>query len=162
VNGVTAGQQFYVQVTGADTTAFDTGNYALTLNLGTGALPAVTLPNIPVLNGLIRYGGHGSSMSASDEVEEYDFYSINAAAEARDAGQVHHGMFDPLASNGAAGAAHDTVSILVTPEVPGGTLGGSAADLQRLSDLALASARPFVLLQAGDAFGATFLSAFGH
>ena len=47
VSGVTAGQQFYVKVQGADTTAFSTGAYALTLNFGNGASPTVPLPHDP-------------------------------------------------------------------------------------------------------------------
>jgi hypothetical protein len=59
--GVTPGQVFYVKVTGADTTAFGTGAYALTLNLGAGPLPSVTPPNTSVLDGLLTTGGSGLS-----------------------------------------------------------------------------------------------------
>jgi len=51
VTNVGAGQQFYVKVAGADTTPFGTGAYAMTLNLGTGATPAVPLPYTTLANG---------------------------------------------------------------------------------------------------------------
>jgi hypothetical protein len=45
ISNVAAGQRFYVKVGGADTTAFGTGAYALTLNFGTGPSPTVVSPN---------------------------------------------------------------------------------------------------------------------
>lgn len=42
---------YYVEVQGADTSVFSTGDYALTLNVGTGSNPTVPLPNTQVLNG---------------------------------------------------------------------------------------------------------------
>jgi hypothetical protein len=45
INGVTAGQAFYVKVGGANTSAFGTGAYALTLNFGTGPAPTVSSPD---------------------------------------------------------------------------------------------------------------------
>jgi hypothetical protein len=50
VNNVTAGQQFYLKVNGTGSPVND-GEYALVLNLGTGSMPAVTLPNTQLLNG---------------------------------------------------------------------------------------------------------------
>jgi predicted Zn-dependent protease len=57
VNGVTAGQLFYVKVSGADKTAFGTGAYALTANFGTGPSPAAVPPNTQLLNGAVLQGG---------------------------------------------------------------------------------------------------------
>ncbi len=51
VSGVSAGQTFYVKVTGADTTAFGTGTYALALNFGTGSTPTAAPPNTQTANG---------------------------------------------------------------------------------------------------------------
>jgi hypothetical protein len=45
ISGITAGQSFYVKVAGADSTAFGTGAYALTLNFGTCPSPSVSQPN---------------------------------------------------------------------------------------------------------------------
>jgi hypothetical protein len=39
IKGVSPGERFYVKVTGADSTAFSTGEYALNLNFGTGSAP---------------------------------------------------------------------------------------------------------------------------
>jgi hypothetical protein len=62
VSGVGPGQTFYVKVTGADTTAFSIGAYALTLNLGTGPLPGVPLPNTQTANGAVTTGGGGVAL----------------------------------------------------------------------------------------------------
>jgi hypothetical protein len=59
VTGVTAGQVFYLKVTGADTTAFGTGAYALTLNFGAGANPTVPRPNTQTAEGNPLTGGGG-------------------------------------------------------------------------------------------------------
>jgi hypothetical protein len=67
VSNVTAGERFYVKVAGADTSAFGTGAYALTLNLGTGASPAVPLPNTQTLNGNPLSGGGGQANQVEQE-----------------------------------------------------------------------------------------------
>ncbi len=45
---ITAGSTYYIRVAGADTSAMGTGNYAITINTGTGASPTVPLPNTQV------------------------------------------------------------------------------------------------------------------
>jgi hypothetical protein len=64
-NKVTAGQQFYVKV--ADASAFGTGAYALTLNLGTGPSPTVPLPNTTLANGSPISAGGGQANTVSAE-----------------------------------------------------------------------------------------------
>src|SRR5262249_55727359 len=64
IAGVTAGQHYYVKVSGAETRtgswqAFNTGQYALTLNFGTGPSPSVPLPNTSTPNGNPPSGGGG-------------------------------------------------------------------------------------------------------
>jgi hypothetical protein len=59
VSGVVAGQTYYVQVQGADTTAFSTGTYALALNFGTGATPTEAAPVTTTANGSPLSGGGG-------------------------------------------------------------------------------------------------------
>lgn len=59
VTGVTPGQVFYVKVAGADSTAFGTGAYALTLNLGSGDAPVVPLPDTQTAIGNPIQGGGG-------------------------------------------------------------------------------------------------------
>ena len=56
-----SGEQFYVKVQGADTTAFSTGNYAMTLNFGNNASPTVPLPNTTVPNGNPLQAGGGQA-----------------------------------------------------------------------------------------------------
>jgi hypothetical protein len=51
ITGVTAGTKYYVKVAGADSSAFGTGAYALTLNFGSGSSPTVPLPNTQLLDG---------------------------------------------------------------------------------------------------------------
>jgi hypothetical protein len=71
VNGVTAGQVLYVRVAGADTTAFGTGRYAMMLNFGSGADPAVLLPNTQVANGTPLQGG-GSQTNPTPQLNLYN------------------------------------------------------------------------------------------
>jgi hypothetical protein len=63
IPGVYSGEQFYVKVQGADTTAFSTGNYAMTLNFGSGTSPTVPLPQTITLNGNPLSGGGGEADS---------------------------------------------------------------------------------------------------
>jgi hypothetical protein len=63
IPNVSSGEQFYIKVQGADSTAFSTGNYAMTLNFGTGASPTVPLPNTMTLNGCPLSGGGGQADS---------------------------------------------------------------------------------------------------
>jgi hypothetical protein len=67
LGGVSAGQQYYIKVQSAVTTAFGTGAYALTLNLGSGPAPTVPLPNTQVLNGtpLMSGGADAESVPAA-------------------------------------------------------------------------------------------------
>jgi len=59
VNGVSAGQQFYVKVAGADTSVFSGGKYAMTINFGSAGSPTVPLPNTQTVNGSQLSGGGG-------------------------------------------------------------------------------------------------------
>jgi hypothetical protein len=68
VGGVAPGAAYYVVVQGADTSAFSTGTYALTLNLGTGPNPTVPLPNTQRPNGSPLQSGGGVPM-ATDGID---------------------------------------------------------------------------------------------
>jgi hypothetical protein len=59
IHGVTAGQRFYVKVGAADSTAFGTGDYALTLNFGEGPSPTVGSPNTQTSDGSTTSTGGG-------------------------------------------------------------------------------------------------------
>jgi hypothetical protein len=48
---VTPGEQFYVKVSGADSTVFSIGEYALTLNFGVGLSPIVPIPVTTLADG---------------------------------------------------------------------------------------------------------------
>jgi len=58
--GVSPSQLFYVKVTGADTSAFSTGAYAVTFNFGSGSSPVVPLPDTETPNGSPLHAGGGS------------------------------------------------------------------------------------------------------
>jgi len=62
INNVTFGEQFYIKVTGVDSSAFSTGAFALTLNFGTGSGPTVKLPNTQTANGSPLTGGGGLNL----------------------------------------------------------------------------------------------------
>jgi hypothetical protein len=69
VSSVTAGQQMYIKVSPYDSTAFGVGAFAMTLNFGSGANPAVPLPNTETLNGnpLSTGGGQPDSPPPPDQ-----------------------------------------------------------------------------------------------
>jgi len=63
IPGISAGSTYYVKVAAADSTAFGTGKYALTLNMGTGASPTVPMPNTQTVNGNPPSGGGGQAFN---------------------------------------------------------------------------------------------------
>jgi hypothetical protein len=69
ISGVTAGQQFYVKISGVDSSAFSTGAFALTLNFGTGSGPTVPLPNTQTANGTPLSGGGGLAIGGGGDGE---------------------------------------------------------------------------------------------
>jgi hypothetical protein len=66
-NKVSAGQVIYIKVGGADTTAFGTGAYGLTMSFAGAPLPTVLLPNTQVFNGSPLSGGGGDPNADSNE-----------------------------------------------------------------------------------------------
>jgi hypothetical protein len=66
-NKISAGQQFYVEVTGADTTALGTGKYALTMSFAGNPLPTVPPPNTELANGSPLSGGGGQANAIDQE-----------------------------------------------------------------------------------------------
>jgi hypothetical protein len=66
ITGVSAGQQFYVKVAGAESTSFGTGAYALTFAFAGIAPPPVPLPNTQVFNGSPIQGGGGSNLNSGN------------------------------------------------------------------------------------------------
>jgi hypothetical protein len=76
VNNAVPGQQYYVAVTGADATAFGTGNYNLTVNFGSGSAPTVTSPVTPLVNGAVLSAGGGLALTVV-QAEPPDFLEID-------------------------------------------------------------------------------------
>jgi hypothetical protein len=69
ITGVLPGDQFYIQVTGADTTAFSTGNFGLSVSFLSASTPKVTLLNTQVLNAAVPTGGGAIALAAMDLME---------------------------------------------------------------------------------------------
>ncbi|MEA2502653.1 MAG: large repetitive protein, partial [Actinomycetota bacterium] len=69
VSGLTAGQQLYVKVQGADNTAFSTGKYALALNFGNGQTPTAVSPVVQIWEGnpISAGGGVADGVGESDD-----------------------------------------------------------------------------------------------
>jgi predicted Zn-dependent protease len=67
IGGVSAGQQYFVKVAGANTTAFGTGAYGLSLDFGNNPSPAITPPNTQTLNGNPISGGGGQANRIQDQ-----------------------------------------------------------------------------------------------
>jgi hypothetical protein len=115
VSGVTAGTQYYVAVTGADGTAFATGNYNLTVTLGGGTMPTVVSPVTSLANGTVLSAGGGLAFRTRPP----DFLEIDPNfTDGSDAGQ-------------AASAAPDSVVGFIAQTYQG--LLGRPVDAQGLS-----------------------------
>jgi hypothetical protein len=67
VSGVTAGQRLNIQISPADSSAFGSGVFALTVGLGTSPLPAPWFPYTRTLNGNPITGGGGQAIQLSSE-----------------------------------------------------------------------------------------------
>jgi hypothetical protein len=116
VTGVSAGQQFYVKVAGADSTVLGTGAYALTLNLGTSSSPTVPLPNTQTPNGSPLSGGGGSFEVPGVETPGSDSFNPAAAQAA-----IAVSALPPQ------GTATGTVSVAThVPSLPISTVGAQA------------------------------------
>jgi predicted Zn-dependent protease len=64
LTGVNPLETFYIEVSGADNTAFSTGDYALSVSVGGASLPPVALPNTQLLDGTVIQSGGGLSEQA--------------------------------------------------------------------------------------------------
>jgi hypothetical protein len=76
-NKISAGQQFYIEVTGANATSFGTGNYALTMSFAGNPLPTVPLPNTQVANGSPLSGGGGIAQTPPNDDVHGDTFDVN-------------------------------------------------------------------------------------
>jgi hypothetical protein len=126
VNNVTAGEQFYLKVAGADASAFGTGAYAVTLNFGALPGPTVPLLNTALLNGTPLNMGGGLPQDSDGDVGGAD----SASAVSRDHADV---LAAPPSAAGTtvATAAADAGSVpAATVVVVQGTAGGPGVSLQ--------------------------------
>jgi hypothetical protein len=58
--GMVPGQQYYIVISGADTSAWATGAYGMTINLGRSASPPLPLPNTATVDGYPFVSGGGA------------------------------------------------------------------------------------------------------
>jgi hypothetical protein len=127
ITGVSSGEQYYVEVAGADATAFGTGAYALTLNFGTGSNPTVPLPNTQDPNGNPEHSGGGTPEKApvdndvtSDGFGAQPASSSSQVSSATPTSSTNVVLFIPVASV----AAYPTFAI---PTASGSQLAAAAA-----------------------------------
>jgi hypothetical protein len=124
LSNVTAGQQFYVKVTGADTSVFGTGAYALAVNFGSGATPTAASPNTATPNGNPLSGGGGLSentwlpapwlFALLFDLVALDNYEVAGAATPADAGPASA----PQAPAGPAAATPPALSAAPAAALP--------------------------------------------
>ncbi len=79
LNNITPGQMLYIEVTSATTMPFGTGNYALSINFGTGPTPSVGPPNTATYISYPLQSGNGQQELASSSNLALAF-SADAAA----------------------------------------------------------------------------------
>lgn len=87
VNGIAAGETYYIRAVGAESTAFGTGRYSLGLNVGAGADPTIWLPWTATLNGTPLSGGGGVPAEDGYEYRANTFTAGAQQAGAWGAGQ---------------------------------------------------------------------------
>jgi hypothetical protein len=129
VTGVTAGQQFYVKVSGGETTSLGAGEYAMTLNFGSGSSPIVPLPNTQDPNGSPLHAGGGVPDSTASSVEsagrdifgQVDPDTVKAASATAVPIVLAHPASEAQASTATitnAAAPVVVVSVVVLPALP--------------------------------------------
>ncbi len=120
VNNVAAGQQFYVKVAGADSTAFGTGAYALVLNFGNNPNPTVTPPNTQTLNGNPLSNGGGQPEEPNGDTAGKDVFHVQSP-DVHVSGVVastptpSQAVFGPAALLAASPATPSPVSAVAVP-----------------------------------------------
>jgi hypothetical protein len=148
ITGVSAGQQFYVKVGGADTTAFGTGAYALTFAFAGIAPPAVPLPNTQVLNGNPIHGGGGEAEQAGDP-------------RGRDTAWDTFGQTDdappPKASTSAVTATSNTQSAAMIHGTESAFVLAATANQITTQEIAVAGSKTVVLMPAPTTPASTFV-----
>jgi hypothetical protein len=133
VSGVGQGSPVYIKVAGADSTAFGTGAYALTLNTGTGPNPTVPLPNTTLPNGTPFHSGGGVALDSFGLTDTDAVPAAAAAAAPHPAAPVSTAAAAAFASSGfghgtpmAATGGAVFVAVALSPSHPGGDAGATA------------------------------------
>jgi hypothetical protein len=122
VNNVTPGEQFYVKVQGADTTAFSTGDYGLALSFTGSAPPTIPSPNTTLADGSPLQGSGGEAELAGAAVPAAGAPPAPRGASAVDApsGPAN----PPTPQSVLAAAAVGAALTQAQPLTPQSTLGG--------------------------------------
>ncbi len=132
VTGVSPGDQFYIEVTGADTTAFGTGDFALALSFNSATMPAATPPNTQVPNGSVLSGGGAVNMAAMDLMEAgtpihaHDLLAGGTSSDHHDwiamstfnnrADRPHHADADSLGTPASTSSSSSTSLVDLSPQ----------------------------------------------
>jgi hypothetical protein len=129
---VAGGQQYYVRVAGADTSAFATGAYGLVLNFGGGAGPAIQPPNTVTANGNPLNGGGG----LADRTDSHG-HSIRSLLVGLTnlRGGLGGSFINAILSRAAALPFVDAYSVVsgIAPVVHGGVAGGVHSQATQLA-----------------------------
>jgi hypothetical protein len=146
IYGTTANQVLYIKVEGAVSTAFGTGAYGLTLDLGGALFPTVTIPNTTLKNGTPLHSGGG----VADSVDAFG----SSAAAGINAPTL---TIDSAKANSASVIGVAPMSTLVTVYVNGTAVGTTTAGLTGKWDFnlvgKLAPGANIVTATASDDFG---------
>jgi predicted Zn-dependent protease len=91
VTRVTPGTPYFIKVTGADTSVFSTGAYALALSFSTTAPPIASSPNTKLANGnpLQAGGGIADSLQVAPELLKHEHKHGHNKVEAKPKAVVH-------------------------------------------------------------------------
>jgi predicted Zn-dependent protease len=154
LTGVNPLQTFYIQVSGADSTAFSTGNYALSVSVGGATVPATVLANTQILDSVnINSGGGLAEEAAVGDGMAVDSSVPDTEITAPLPGLTASTASNPNASASSSGHAVDLSSFARLPlTVQAGLVGPT-----RLGDAAgvlggTLDVRPFQGAQPGFAF----------
>jgi hypothetical protein len=115
VNNVLPLQQFYFKVAGADSTAFSTGAYAMSVNFGIGTPQAVTAPSTQLANGNPIQGGGGQPDTPGQNGDDIPGFDTFHAAPAANAATVPSAVIP--GDRGAAGGFLRTDAVVSTPVI---------------------------------------------
>jgi hypothetical protein len=122
INGITAGQRFYVKVAGATGSAFGTGAYALGLSFGANAAPTAASPNTQTLAGSTpsSTGGQANDTFIPNTVVTTTTFNVvgslaMSVATPDEAGGENHDGFGP--GTATTSVASGQINVVTGPPV---------------------------------------------